>query len=245
LEIDQNKCERCTLCIAYCPVGAIKIDKKQKRIYIDQDECVECSACWRSGVCEYDALIKPELKWPRTVRSSLSDPLIIHPETRIPGRGTEEIKTNDVTGRFGPGYAGMAIEMGRPGIATSMRDVEKVTKRLAAIGVELEPLNPVTTFVKDKNTGILSPELINERVLSAIIEFKVPLEKVSLVIQELEGVANELDTVFSFGISSIVDKNGNIPLMNILNQIGQNTSVNGKTNVGLGRPLYNFGKERK
>lgn len=240
MEIDQEKCTRCVKCMDYCPVGAIKIDRVQKLVYIDQDECVECEACLRSGVCECEALIRPQLTWPRTVRSNLSNPVIINPETRIPGRGTEEIKTNDVTGRFGPGYVGMAIEMGRPGMSTSMRDVEKVTKALTAIGVELEPLNPVTTFVKDKSTGSLDPELLNERVLSAIIEFKVPLDRMPAVIQELDMVARELDTVFSFGVSSIVETDGSMPLLDALNKMGLSPSINGKTNVGLGRPLFDF-----
>jgi hypothetical protein len=230
--------------MAYCPVDAIKIDRAQKLIYIDQDECVECEACLRSGVCEDEALLRLELSWPRTVRSNLSNPVVTNPETRIPGRGTEEIKTNDVTGRFGPGSVGMAIEMGRPGISTSMRDVEKVTKALTTIGVELEPLNPVTTFIKDKNTGSLDPELINERVLSAIIEFKVPLDRVPAVIQKLGAVAQELDTVFSFGISSIIENDGSMPLLDVLKKVGLSPSINGKTNVGLGRPLFDFWRKK-
>ena len=244
MEINQEKCTRCTKCIDYCPVGGIKIDRTQKLVYIDQEECVECEACLRSNVCEVGALIRQELTWPRTVRSTLSNPVVMNPETRIPGRGTEEIKTNDVTGRFGPGYVGMAIEMGRPGVSTCMRDVEKVTKALTAMGVEFELLNPVTTFIENKSIGNLNPEILNERVLSAIIEFKIPLDRVPIVIQELDSVAKELDTVFSFGISSIVEKDGTIPLLDILNKMGVSLSINGKTNVGLGRPLFDFWKEK-
>ena len=243
MKINTEKCTRCAKCILYCPVGAIKIERTEKLIYIDQDECVECEACLRSGVCEYEALIVPQLTWPRIVRSNLSNPIIMNPETRIPGRGTEEIKTNDVTGRIGPGYVGMAIEMGRPGVSTSMRDTERITKALTAVGVELEPLNPVTAFIEDKSVGSLDPEILNERVLSAIIEFKVPLDKVSVIIQKLDSVAKELDTVFSFGISSIVEKDGSIPLLEILGKMGLSPSINGKTNVGLGRPLFDFWEE--
>ena len=245
MQIDQKKCDRCAKCIPYCPVGAIKIDRTHKLVYIDQDECVECETCLRSDVCEYEALVMPELTWPRTVRSNLSNPVVINPETRIPGRGTEEIKTNDVTGRIGPGYIGVAIEMGRPGVSTSMWDVEKVTKALTVVGMELEPLNPVTAFVEDKSMGSLNQEILNERVLSAIIEFKVPLDKVSIVIQQLDSVAKELDTVFSFGVSSIVGEDGSIPLLEVLGKVGLSPSINGKTNVGLGRPLFDFGEEKR
>ena len=245
MEINQEKCTRCTKCMPYCPVGAIKIDRVKKQIYIDYDECVECESCFRAGVCEPEALVQSKLTWPRTVRSSLSNPLVNDPETRIPGRGTEEIKTNDVTGRLRPGYVGMAIEMGRPGISTSMRDIEKVTKALTAIGVELEPLNPITRFIKDKSTGSLDPELINERVLSGIIEFGLPIDRMPEVIKELDTVAKELDTVFSFGISSIVEHDGGIPLLDVLDKMGLSLSINGKTNVGLGKPLFDFWKEKE
>ena len=56
-------------------------------------------------------------------------PLKIHPETRIPGRGTEEMKTNEVTGRYRRGMYGMAFELGRPGVGARFHDVEKVTER--------------------------------------------------------------------------------------------------------------------
>ena len=42
----------------------------------------------------------PKYEWPRTVRANFSDPLVEHPETKVPGRGTEEMKTTEVTGRI-------------------------------------------------------------------------------------------------------------------------------------------------
>ena len=115
----------------------------QRVIYvIDEDECVECSVCLRSGCCPTDALYQPELVWPRIVRKNFSDPLKIHPETRIPGRGTEEMKTNEVTGRFPRGKFGMAFELGRPGVGTRFHDVQKVAMALAALGIGLRGEQP-------------------------------------------------------------------------------------------------------
>jgi len=124
LKIDKEKCVNCRSCIDYCPVGAIEVDDPEVRI--DQESCVECTACLRSGACGYDALYQPELGWPRIIRSRFSDPLESHPDTEIMGRGTAEMKTNDVTGRFVEGEVGFAVEMGRPGVSTSFADVEKV-----------------------------------------------------------------------------------------------------------------------
>lgn len=151
MKIDKEKCVNCRSCIDYCPVGAIEVDDPEVRI--DQESCVECTACLRSGACGYDALYQPELGWPRIIRSRFSDPLESHPDTEIMGRGTAEMKTNDVTGRFVEGEVGFAVEMGRPGVSTSFADVEKVAMALAG-RVEFEPLNPVTGLI-DTLTGVL------------------------------------------------------------------------------------------
>ena len=112
--IDSDLCIGCGRCSDYCPVDAISVDRKNKTAEINLDECVECGNCLRQAKCPKDALYQQELTWPRSVRSVLSDPLTITEESGIAGRGTEEMKTNDVTGRFKRGFVGVAIEMGRP-----------------------------------------------------------------------------------------------------------------------------------
>ena len=105
--IDKEKCIRCGQCIPYCPMGCIS--KTDDGVAINTDECVECEICRNAKVCPRDALYMPKLEYPRTLRSQFSNPLIPHPDTGVPGRGTEEMKTNDVTGRFPRGKAGIAI----------------------------------------------------------------------------------------------------------------------------------------
>ncbi len=109
--IDEEKCIACGECLPWCPVGAISLDDVA---VIDLDECAECGNCLRNADCPTDALYQQELTWPRTVRSILSDPLTIATESGISGRGTEEMKTNEVTGRFKRGEVGIGIEVGRP-----------------------------------------------------------------------------------------------------------------------------------
>ena len=65
-------------------------------------------------VCPTDAITEPQLTWPRIVRRAFSDPIVPHESTGVHGRGTEEVKTNDITRRVGPGDAGFTVEFGRP-----------------------------------------------------------------------------------------------------------------------------------
>ena len=91
-----------------CTMGVITLDEDGKSV-VNQDECVECSACYRLlrsegypprfvratrkvlsffrlgylgdvDVCPTGALKRPELKWPRIIRAEFSDPTITHPE---------------------------------------------------------------------------------------------------------------------------------------------------------------------
>jgi hypothetical protein len=73
--------------------------------------------------------------------------------------------------------------------------------------------------------------------LSAIIEFKTPLEKIPLILSSLVSVSKEIDTVFSVGmITRWTD--GEMEVMPYLNDAGVSARSNGKHNVGIGRPGY-------
>ena len=232
----EDKCTGCLRCIDYCPMSAIEKVRDSRLVAIDQGECVDCGVCYRAGICPTDALFQPPSPWPRSVRGTFSNPLAEHPETRIPGRGTEEMKTNDVTGRYAAGYAGMAVELGRPGTGARFHDVQRVAQALAALGIEFEPKNPVTFLMVDKAAGTINPEVLDEKVLSAIVEFTVPLEKVEAVLSTLRRVAGEVNTVFSVDIITRARPDGTAPTVELLGDIGQPFSINGKTNMGLGRP---------
>lgn len=240
MEINQEICSRCGKCIPHCPVAAIKIDREEKLVFIDREFCVECEVCLRADVCEEGALHQVELSWPRTVRSVFSNPLLIHQETRIPGRGTEEMKTNEVTGRFKPGQVGIAVEMGRPGASTDFHDVQKVARVCAGHGVGFEPNNPVTGLMIDKSKGLINPEVLNERALSAIIEFELSQEGLADLLNDLRAVSLEIGTVFSLNAIQICSPEGRQPMLDILSAEGFNPSPNGKSNLGLGKPAYEF-----
>jgi hypothetical protein len=180
----------------------------------------------------------PELPWPRVLRAQFSDPTVVHPGTGVTGRGTDEIKSNDVTGRLRKGEAGLVVEIGRPGLGAFFRDIEKVAMELAPLGPVFEPENPVTHLIADKTTGRMREEILDEKVISAIIELKIGMEKVPAFLAVLEKVQHEIDTVMSVGVASRCLLDGTIPHEEWVKKAGYTLSPNGKTNLGLGRPLF-------
>jgi NAD-dependent dihydropyrimidine dehydrogenase PreA subunit len=233
----SEECIGCEVCVPYCPMGAISPNGGV--VTIDQDECVECGICLRGSHCPVDALYwPPEVEqWPRLVRKAFSDPLTPHKGTGLKGRGTEEMKTNDVTGRFRFGEFGMGMEFGRPGVGTRLSELNKMSTALAKVGVQFEPANPLSELMPDPSTGQLREDVLNEKVLSAIIEFKAPLEKLAEVISVARKVATELDTVFSWCLVSRVNPDGTVPTDPVLASLGMQARPNAKINMGLGRPL--------
>jgi len=266
VEIDKEKCVGCGNCHAICPMGAISLDVDGKSV-VNQDECVECSTCYRvlrdegypsaivggirgilgafrlqfmaePDVCPTGALTPPDLEYPRSLRAAFSDPTVVHAGTGVGGRGTEEIKTNDVTGRLREGDAGIVIELGRPGTGAHFRDVEKIATALIPLEPHFEAFNPVTQLMPDPKTGKLREEVLDEKVLSAIIEVKTTLEKIPDYLEILENIQSELDTVFSVGVASKCLPDGSVPHQKWVEDAGYTLSLNGKTNLGLGRPLF-------
>jgi len=167
----------------------------------------------------------------------MSDVLTIAEESKISGRGTEEMKTNEVTGRFKLGDAGVAIEVGRPVLGTRLYDVEKIAMAVAKFGAEFEPLNPTTSMMADKKSGKFIEELLNEKVLSAILEFCVRLDQLPELFKILEKVAGEIESVFSLDLATRLAPDGSVPTDPYVAQAGLWIARNGKTNIGLGRPI--------
>lgn len=264
MRIDPNKCVACGNCISVCPMGAIYIDTNINRATINYDECVECGTCFRGmsqehlnptlvrtirglaklfrfrfepepDVCPTAAFVVEDLPWPRIVRQVFSDPLIEHKSTGIHGRGTEEVKTNDVTSRVTVGEVGYVVEFGRPGVGVRFHQIQSMTVALAELGITFEPKNPVTHLMTDKTRGTLKEDLLQEKILSAIVEFKTRIDQVPLVMETVTRVSREIDTVVAVGISTRCDDQGedNV-LAPLLEELGYSFH-RAKTNMGLGR----------
>jgi hypothetical protein len=184
-----------------------------------------------------DALYMPTLEWPRVLREQYSNPKARHPKTNLGGRGTEEVKTNEVTGRIQCGEIGLAIEMGRPGIGTTFREVEKISKVVSPLGVEWEKSNPLSGLF-DLKTGTFREDVLDEKVLSCILECIIPLKKLEAVLTVLKAVEPELDTVFSLSFISTYAPDGTLPGLDLVRQMGYEPRPNNKFNLGMGRPLF-------
>ena len=83
--------------------------------------------------------------------------------------------------------------------------------------------------------GHINEDVKDERVLSAIIELKVPTEKLPQVLKVISEVEKEIDTVFSVGIVSRIDENNTDEIIERLSQLGYEVRPNAKINIGLGR----------
>ncbi|MEM2178897.1 MAG: 4Fe-4S binding protein [Candidatus Methanomethylicaceae archaeon] len=235
--INSDKCIGCRICIPYCTTNAIRFNPELKKVIIDKELCVECNTCVRVVPCPMDA-IEPSLSESRKLRNFFSDPISVHTTTGIPGRGTEEMKTNDVTGRFRKWEIGFVIDIGRPHLGLTLKELSKFIKVLNEVGVIYEKNNPILYLMEDMESGKIKDDVKDERVLSVVLEFKVPLEKVKTVIEKLKYLAKITNTVFSVGLISRVESDGTIPVINILKEVGVNISPIAKVNVGLGKPLF-------
>lgn len=263
MHINQDKCVACGNCVPICPMGAIAIDPVKNRAQIDQESCVECFQCFRGmsqehlnptmvrtmrkvlgwmrlrfepepDVCPTASFEPDELVWPRVVRRAFSDVTATHESTGIHGRGTEEVKTNDVTKRVKPGEAGFVVEFGRPAIGVYFRDIQRMTMALARAGATFEEKNPITQLMADRERGVIQSDILNEKVLSAIVEMKTPVSQAEHFIDIIEQVAPTLDTVVALGVSAVCDAEGRNQIEEIMLQRGY-PIIRGKTNLGLGR----------
>ena len=264
MTINPSKCVACGNCTYVCPMGAIYIDPQIRRATINRNECVECYACYNGmsqehlnpkmvrmlrrifqmmrlrfdpepDVCPTAAFEPEELAWPRIVRRAFSDPRVPHESTGVEGRGTEEVKTNDVSGRVKVGEVGFTIEFGRPGVGVWMRDIQQMCRALAQAGVSFEKRNPVTSLMTDVSEGTLREDILNEKVLSAIVEIKTRVERTEEIIHLVWEVEKRINTVIAIGVGTRCDPDGEERVVGpILERLGYRLE-RAKTNIGLGR----------
>lgn len=274
MKINPDKCVACGNCTYVCPMGAIYIDPAAKRATINSDECVECYACYNGlsqehlnptavrtlrrffsalrirfepepDVCPTAAFEPDEISWPRMVRRAFSDPRVPHESTGVEGRGTEEVKTNDVSNRVRVGEVGFTIEFGRPGVGARFSEIQEVCWELARAGALFEKKNPVTSLMSDISTGTIRPDILQEKVMSAIVEIKVPVERTEEIIRLIWAVEKRISTVVAIGVGTRCDEQGEENVVApILEKLGYKLH-RAKTNLGLGRVPSAVGEPKK
>lgn len=274
MRINPDKCVACGNCTYVCPVGAIYIDPAINRATINHEECVECYSCYNGlsqehlnptivrtvrkvfslmrlrfdpepDVCPTAAFEPDELTWPRIVRRAFSDPRVTHESTGVEGRGTEEVKTNDVTGRVSAGDVGFTIEFGRPGVGVWVREIQEMTRALARAGVAFEKRNPITSLMSDVATGTIREDIINEKLLSAIVEIKVPVSRTEEIVRLVWDVEKRIDTVIALGVGVRCNEEGEDEVVApILERLGYSLE-RAKTNIGLGRASAPTAEQRQ
>jgi len=236
--IRKEVCVGCGRCHPYCPAEAIQFE--ELRSAVDQEKCYECGACLRSQICPVEAIEESPYvyNYPRALRKYFSDPNATHALTGIAGRGTEESKTNDVTNRVGPDEVGIAIEVGRPTIGMNLTDIQKITRAFARAGLaEIEPENPFNDMIQDRQAGDLKPELMGERVLSAIMELKVKRSQLGHVLRTVKKVAEEVESTFVVDVYTRLESGLKIPaeVSRTIQNEGFSWRPNAKINLGMGR----------
>lgn len=241
-QILKDKCVGCRSCQKYCSVDAIKYDAATRKCYVEPDECVDCYVCVRQQkqFCGKEAFAPTELdNYYKQFAHVMSDPCENHGVTGVTGRGTEEVKTNDVSGRVPKGRVGFCIDVGRPGAGCRLYDVEKIAMALAAAGVELLGADhtPLAALMTDIKTGKLKDDCLNTRMLSVIVEGSCSDADFPAAMTALNKVKDEIETVFSLGLIMRVDENGYNPVLDCLEELGIPKPFRGKVNVGLGKPL--------
>jgi hypothetical protein len=158
-----------------------------------------------------------------------------HESTGVEGRGTEEVKTNDVTGRVKVGDVGFTIEFGRPGIGVRFREIQQMCWALAQANVSFEKKNPITSLMSDVKSGTLRADILDEKVMSAIVEIKVPVERTEEIIHVVWDVEKKLDTVVAIGVATRCGEHGEeVVVAPILERMGYKLE-RAKTNIGLGK----------
>jgi len=95
--------------------------------------------------------------------------------------------------------------------------------------------------MEDTKIGKIREDILNEKVLSAIIECVFPREKGPAVLKAFQEAVKKIDTVCSVALADLVEPDETVLAEKMLDELGISYRINGKTNIGLGRPKFEGG----
>src|SRR5207244_13648356 len=96
----------------------------------------------------------------------------------------------------------------RPGVGVRFRDIQKMCWALAKAGVSFEKKNPVTSLMTDVPTGTLREDILDEKIMSAIVEIKAPVERTEEIVRLVWSIEKQVDTVVALGVGTRCDEQG-------------------------------------
>jgi hypothetical protein len=89
--------------------------------------------------------------------------------------------------------------------------------------------------MSDVSTGTLREDILNEKVMSAIVEIKVPVARTEEIVRLVWEIEKQLDTVVALGVATRCGEHGEeVVVAPILEKLGYKLQ-RAKTNIGLGR----------
>ena len=257
ITIDGTKCTQCMECLPCCPVEAIIASPDGGEVVIDAQRCTECGLCRRDEVCPVDAIVALDLTWPRSLRGKFqpqygpyrSAPTLAKTVKPV-SYSTEPFTfrrhelpsehTSDADGLLGQGEAAVLVELGRPHLGTTFRDVQKVAQALLPLGLNLRQQYPnaderssLAEIATDAAAGTLIPEVLRERAGWVVLKLVTTEQRVPETIRCLKQVAADIDTVFALGVLSHVSRDGSTIAERAATESGVTPAFNCKTNVGL------------
>ena len=116
----------------------------------------------------------------------------------------------------------VALVLQRTVVLQSAERNRRIKRRVRKPGIEL---------------GRNKPAVASEKVLSAILEFKIREEQLEKIVRQLQPVLAEVNTVVSWGLASRFAKDGTLPVRARLEALGIPARPNAKINMGMGRPI--------
>jgi len=101
--------------------------------------------------------------------------------------------------------------------------------------VQFEKKNPITSLMSDVSTGTIREDVMGEKLMSAIVEIKVPVERTEEIIRLVWNIEKQVDTVVALGVGTRCDDTGDETVVApVLERLGYKLQ-RAKTNTGLGR----------
>lgn len=231
LEIRGDLCIGCGLCVPYCITGAISL--KEGKAVVNGDKCVLCNSCVRAVPCPIEGAISaspPEsLDESGSLATHLSDVITVQPRRFITNEFPQVLRNIK--------EVAFLIELGRPGQISTLNEMRKVIGALRKIDIELSYSSARwDTMLGRKIKNLLSEQRVakkDEKLLNVkwicgpMLGFQVDQGDVPRVIEALEGVAKDLDTVMSVNVTQKFDTDGTISVMKTLEKIGIEYRPNG------------------